>query len=104
MANDGAAIATCVAEFMVTFVIIIIGRKYLPIEYSFKRYSNYIIGGALMFGAIMLVNNIITMSIIIQLFLMVVVGMSIYGGYLYIKRDEMFMNLFVKQLKKKIGK
>lgn len=104
MANDGAAIATCVAEFMVTFVMIIIGRKYLPIEYSFKRYSNYIIGGALMFGAIMLVNNIITMPIIIQLFLMVVVGMSIYGGYLYIKRDEMFMNLFINQLKKKIGK
>lgn len=104
MANDGAAIATCVAEFMVTFVMIIIGRKYLPIEYSFKRYSNYIIGGALMLGAIMLVNNIITMILIIQLFLMVVVGMSFYGGYLYIKRDEMFMNLFVKQLKKKIGK
>ena len=104
MANDGAAIATCVAEFMVTFIMLIIGRKYLPIEYSFKRYSNYIIGSAFMFGAIMLVNNIITMSIIIQLFLMVVVGMSIYGGYLYIKRDEMFMNLFVKQLKKKIGK
>ena len=104
MANDGAAIATCVAEFMVTFIMLIIGRKYLPIEYSFKRFSNYIIGSALMFGAIMLVNNIITMSIIIQLFLMVVVGMSIYGGYLYIKRDEMFMNLFLKQLKKKIGK
>ena len=104
MANDGAAIATCVAEFMVTFVMIIIGRKYLPIEYSFKRYSNYIIGGALMFCAISLVNNIVTMSIIIQLLLIVVIGMSIYGGYLYIKRDEMFMNLFVKQLKKKFGK
>ena len=102
MANDGAAIATCVAEFMVTFIMLIIGRKYLPIEYSFKRYSNYIIGSALMFGAIMLVNNILTMSIIIQLLLIVVVGMSIYGGYLYIKRDEMFMNLFVKQLKKRI--
>lgn len=34
--------------------------------------------------------------------LMVVVGISIYSGYLYIKRDEMFMNLFVNQLKKKI--
>ena len=102
MANDGAAIATCVAEFMVSFIMLRIGRKYLPIEYSFKRYSNYIIGSALMFGAIMLVNNILTIPIIIQLLLIVVVGMSIYGGYLYIKRDEMFMNLFVKQLKKRI--
>ena len=57
-----------------------------------------------MFGAISLVNYILTIPIIIQLLLIVVVGMSIYGGYLYIKRDEMFMNLFVKQLKKKIGK
>ena len=104
MANDGAAIATCVAEFMVTFIMLIIGRKYIPIEYSFKRYSNYIIGSALMFGAIMLVNNILTIPIIIQMLLMVVIGISIYGGYLYIKRDEMFMNLFVNQIKKKIGK
>ena len=103
MANDGAAIATCVAEFMVTFVMIIIGRKYLQIEYSFKRYSNYIIGGALMFGAALLIN-ILYLPIFIQLLLMVIVGISIYGGYLYIKRDEMFMNLFVNQLKKKIGK
>ena len=85
-----------------TFVMIIIGRKYLPVEYSFKRYSNYIIGSALMFGAIILIKNIIDIPIIIQLLLMVVVGMSIYGGYLYIKRDEMFMNLFINQLKKKI--
>ena len=55
-----------------------------------------------MFGAISLVNYILTIPIIIQLLLIVVVGMSIYGGYLYIKRDEMFMNLFVKQLKKRI--
>lgn len=103
MANDGAAIATCVAEFMVTFVMIIIGRKYLQIEYSFKRYSNCIIGGALMFGAALLIN-ILYLPIFIQLLLMVIVGISIYGGYLYIKRDEMFMNLFVNQLKKKIGK
>ena len=104
MANDGAAIATCVAEFMVTFVMIIIGRKYLPIEYSFKRYSNYIIGGALMFGAVLLIKNILYLPIFIQLLLMVIVGISIYGGYLYLKRDEMFMNLFINQLKKKKGK
>lgn len=102
IANDGAAIASCVAEFMVTIIMIIIGRKYIPVEYSFKRYSNYIIGGVLMFGTIMLVNYILTMSIIIQLLLMVVIGMSIYGGYLYIKRDEMFMNLLINQLKKRI--
>lgn len=104
LANDGAAIATCIAEFIVTFVMIIIGRKFLPIEYSFKRYSNYIIGGALMFGAVLLIKNILYLPIFIQLLLMVIVGISIYGGYLYLKRDEMFMNLFINQLKKKKGK
>ena len=71
-------------------------------NFHLRKFSNYIIGGALMFGAISLVNYILTIPIIIQLLLIVVVGMSIYGGYLYIKRDEMFMNLFVKQLKKRI--
>ena len=27
-----------------------------------------------------------------------------YGKNIYIKRDDMFMNLFINQLKKKIGK
>ena len=73
-------------------------------NFHLRKFSNYIIGGALMFGAISFVNYILTIPIIIQLLLIVVVGMSIYGGYLYIKRDEMFMNLFINQLKKKIGK
>ena len=103
-ANNGAAIATCVAELMVTFVILFIGRKYLPIEYSFKRYSNYVIGGALMFCAIQVIKSIPNLSILIHLILIVVSGITIYGGYLYIKRDEMFMNLFINQFKKKIGK
>ena len=99
LANDGAAIATCIAEFIVTFVMIIIGRKFLPIEFSFKRYSNYIIGGLLMFCAILLVNNLINMPIIIQLFIIIAVGISIYGGYLYIKRDDMFMDLVINFVK-----
>lgn len=101
MANDGAAVATCLAEFMVTFVMIIIGRKYLPIEISFKRYSNYIMGSVLMCCAILLIKYIPNLPIIIQLILTIIVGSTIYGGYLYFKRDDTFMNLFINQIKRK---
>lgn len=100
MANDGAAVATCLAEFMVTFVMIITGRKYLPIEISFKRYSNYIMGSVLMCCAILLIKYIPNLPIIIQLILTIIVGSTIYGGYLYFKRDDTFMNLFINQIKK----
>lgn len=100
MANDGAAVATCLAEFMVTFVMIITGRKYLPIEISFKRYSNYIMGSVLMCCAILLIKYIPNLPIIIQLILTIIVGSTIYGGYLYFKRDNTFMNLFINEIKK----
>ena len=101
MANNGAAIATCVAEFMVTFVMIFIGRKFLPIEYSIKRYSNYIIGSALMFCVIQVIKSIPNLPMLIHFILIVVFGITTYCGYLYMKRDEMFINLFINQITKR---
>ena len=46
-----------------------------------------------------ILNNVLNMPIIIQLFIIMVVGMSIYGGYLYIKRDDMFMDLVINFVK-----
>lgn len=99
MANDGAAIATCVAEFMVTFVMIILGRKYLPIDYSLKRYLNYIIGGLLMLFVLMVIRNVVKMPDVVSLMASTVVGIIIYAGYLYIRKDNLFINLVVKQIK-----
>lgn len=99
MANDGAAVATCVAEFTVTFVMIIIGRKYLPIEHSIKRYSNYIIGGLLMLFILMVIRDMVKMPDIVSLLTSTLAGIMIYAGYLYIRKDNLFMNLVVKQIK-----
>lgn len=102
LANDGAAIATCVAEFMVTFVMIITGRKYLPIDYSLKRYSNYIVGGLLMLIVLLIIKHTILMSAVASLLCSALVGMTIYYSYLYVRKDDFFCNIIVNQIKSKI--
>ena len=102
MNNDGAAIATCAAEFMVTFIMIIIGRKYIPINYSIKRYANYIVGGFLMLPIIVFIGNIVTNSNILSLLFSFLFGVSVYAGYLYIRKDDLFVNVIVKPIKSRI--
>lgn len=102
LSNDGAAIATCAAEFMVTFVMIITGRKYLPIDYSLKRYSNYIIGGLLMLIALTITKHIITMPAIASLLCSTLIGLIIYYTYLYIRKDNLFISIITNQIKSKI--
>ena len=102
LSNDGAAIATCAAEFMVTFTMIIVGRKYLPIDYSIKRYSNYIIGGLLMLVALTAIRRITAMPAIVSMLCSASAGVTIYFLYLYIRKDDLFINLVVNLLKSKI--
>ena len=102
-ANDGAAIATCVAEFMVTFVMLIIGRKSLPIEYSVKRYANYLIGGGLMFIALFAIRTFVFLPSALLLLLHVLIGIIIYIGYLFIHKDNLMMNLVVNQIKTRLN-
>lgn len=102
-ANDGAAIATCAAEFMVTFVMLIIGRKSLPIEYSVKRYANYFIGGGLMFIALFAIRTFVFLPSVLLLLLHVLIGIIIYIGYLLIRKDNLMMNLVVNQIKTKLN-
>lgn len=102
-ANDGAAIATCAAEFMVTFVMLIIGRKSLPIEYSVKRYANYLIGGGLMFIALFAIRTFVFLPSALLLLLHVLIGIIIYIGYLLIRKDNLMMNLVVNQIKTRLN-
>lgn len=102
-ANDGAAIATCAAEFMVTFVMLIIGRKSLPIEYSVKRYANYLIGGGLMFIALFSIRTFVFLPSALLLLLHVLIGIIIYIGYLLIRKDNLMMNLVVNQIKTRLN-
>lgn len=102
MNNNGAAIATCAAEFMVTFIMIIIGRKYIPINYSIKRYTNYIVGGFLMLPILIFKGNIVTTSNILSLLISFLFGISVYIGYLYIRKDNLYMDVIVRPIKSRI--
>lgn len=102
LANDGAAIATCAAEFMVTFVMIIIGRKFLPIDYSIKRYSNYIVGGLLMLPLLILFRCIDGMHDMLSLLLTMLSGVVIYFSYLYIRKDNLFVDIILKPIKSRL--
>lgn len=99
LANDGAAIATCAAEFMVTFVMIIIGRKFLPIDFSIKRYSNYIVGGLLMLPLLILFRCIGGMHDMLSLALSILSSVVIYFSYLYIRKDNLFVDIILKPIK-----
>lgn len=101
-ANDGAAIATCIAEFIVTATMLIIGRKYIPIEYNIRRYSNYIIGSVFMFICLMFIRFMIDIPYAVQLIFSITVGVMIYFGFLYIRRDVMFMDVVVKEIRKRM--
>lgn len=101
-ANDGAAIATCVAEFMVTFVMIIIGRRYLPIDYSIRRYSNYLVGGSLMAGVMFYLTHWLFMPVLLQFIILTIVGTILYAGFLYLRQDPLLINLIINPIKKKL--
>lgn len=99
LANDGAAIATCVAEFIVTFVMLIVGRKYLPIEYTIKRYMNYIIGALIMTPVLMLFMKIECIPNILSLLISILLSVTVYFGYLKLRKDELFDNLIMTQIR-----
>ena len=102
MNNDGAAIATCAAEFMVTFIMMIIGRKYIPINYSMTRYANYIVGGFLMLPILLFIGNTVTTSTLLTFVLSFIFGISVYAGYLYVRKDDLFMEVIVRPIKSRI--
>lgn len=104
LANDGAAIATCVAEFTVTFIMLIIGRRYLPVEYKIKRYMNYIIGALLMIPVIFLFRQVESIPEILSFFISILISIVVYFGYLYLRKDELFDNLLLSQIRKLYAK
>ena len=44
LAQDGAAIATVIAEIAVTVSMVYIGRTYIPIKWRNRSYIHYLIG------------------------------------------------------------
>ena len=98
-ANNGAAIATCIAELSVTMSMLVIGRRHLPVNYSIKRYKNYFCGSAIMLIIIYIITKIEGLPDIIILMLSTGLGIMTYFAYLYLRNDQLFGDLIVRPVK-----
>lgn len=97
---DGAAIATVLAEIGVTITLVIIGRKYLPIEYISKHYVNCIIGSLFM-GVICHLLVSLEWELFISITVIPLFCATIYGICLLVMKDSFALYL-IKMTKSKL--
>ena len=93
-AQDGASIATVMAEIMVTVSMIFIGRKYIPIYWRNKSYFHYLAGTVLMgIGVWIWMRYSIYSSHLINLIICCVIGVLVYAFYLISVKDTFYLEI-----------
>ena len=92
-AQNGAAIATIIAESSVTITQLIIGKKYLPLQFISKNYFLYIIGTGIMVTILLFISPLFD-NILLGLILLPIIGVTIYSLILYICKDQFFLSTF----------
>lgn len=89
LAQDGAAIATVIAEIAVTVSMVYIGRTYIPIKWRNRSYIHYLIGSFLMgIGIWIWKYQSSFRSDIVNLAIVCGIGISIYLFYLILIKDS----------------
>lgn len=99
-AQNGAAFATLVAEFSVTIVMLIVGRKYMPINIFSKRNLNYVIATVFM-GIALFACQQFQYGDAANLVISVAVGFIVYALYLLMAKDEL-SDMVLKLLRLKL--
>ena len=91
----GAALGTVAAEFMVTAVMFLLGRKYLPVNFVSKQNLHYIIGSVIMSAllAFLLILPLGEMN-----YLLIGIPLSIFVYYMYLLVIKDSFALQVKSL------
>lgn len=84
--QDGAAIGTLIAEWVVTLVQIIFAYKYIKDELSLKNILTYICGGILIILAVFVVKVFVN-NIWLLTMTSVVLGIAIYFAFLYLVKN-----------------
>lgn len=74
----GTAVAFALTEFVVTFSMFLIGKKYIPIQLLKRQHLNYVTSGVLMGVALFIIAEQ-NYSNIVTLILMLLVGVLVYG-------------------------
>lgn len=95
-AQNGAAIASFFAEFMVLAMVIYLGRKDLPFQFISRQNLNYITGTIIM-GVVVWFISTLHMEAWLQLLIGIPAGVLVYFIYLVICRDH-FINVVKKMV------
>ena len=99
-AQDGAAVSTLLAETMVTFSMIFIGKKYIPIRWKSKSFLHYLVATCLMTLALHFASDLFESDIANFVF-SVMIGTVIYGMWLFVVR-EAFLTTLISQIRTKL--
>lgn len=87
-AQTGAAIATCIAEFVVLLLQVVLGRKYIPFKFSDCKLQQYVPAVLLMALSVLVVRSVGVSNLFVQMILSVCIGGAVYGGYLLLIKNE----------------
>ncbi|MBP1617527.1 MAG: polysaccharide biosynthesis protein [Bacteroidetes bacterium] len=98
-AQDGAAVATVVAELLVTVSMIALGRKHLPLKWD-KSYWTYLAASLLM-GFVIYCCKFLDLNNIFTLLFSVVSGTLVYALFLVVAKDPFYLELKAMVVKRK---
>lgn len=98
----GAAIATVIAEISVGFSMFLLVRRELSLKEMFKTIGKPLLSGLIMFGVIFPLSMLLSSSIL-NTFIIVLVGIAVYGLMILSLKDELVITL-LKQLYNKVFK
>ena len=94
--DKGAAIATLVAETIVTVTMFVYGRKYIRVKRYDAHYLNCILGGIVMLAVLYLIRSL-ALEHWINIWLMPLTGAILYILVLYLRKDSFYE--YVKERK-----
>ncbi len=104
-AQNGAAVATVIAEGVVLLVQIFLGYKYLKFKiFTFENLKVILVSIFMGIGLLLMTNYYIEKSIIVSLLLKIIVGILIYIIGLIILKEKFIMEYTKKFIKKLKGR
>jgi O-antigen/teichoic acid export membrane protein len=101
--QDGAAISTLIAEFVVIIIQIVFSYSYLKGNVDFKNIFIYIIGSLLIFITCFIIKSLFSSLIIITI-ISVTLSIPIYIGFLFLMKNELILIIIDKQSFRKVWK
>lgn len=95
LSQDGAAIASLVAELSVAITMFYFGNKYIHLAFADKCLSQVILSTIVMAAVIVVMNKYLLLKPLITIALDVAVGSIVYLGLLFVVRNRFTMQALV---------